>query len=121
MITNEVINMVGQSCRPDQAADLVKWYEVRHIPDLMKNPGLKRAHRAELLYDGKSTMGYPEQNYPMFLNIYEFDDQQAFEDYTKGLSRPRGMPSGGQVPYSSNDPVERVWRVQYKIVRVWER
>ena len=43
MKTNSVINIVGVSGRPDQVEKLNKWYTERHVPDLMKFKGLKRA------------------------------------------------------------------------------
>ena len=120
MENGELINIVGQSCRPDQEAKLTKWYEEVHIPGLLKFDGIKRVHCCQRVVAGKTQYDTPEENYPQFVNIYEYKSPQAFAEYEKW--RLESSPVGKDVNAMwANDPVRRIWRVQYKIVKVLER
>lgn len=119
MEQGEVIHMVGQSCRSDQEEKLTRWYEEVHIPQLLEFKGLRRAHTCQLLNEGKQHPDYAERNYPKYLNFYEFDSLQAFEEYEKWI---RSTPIGKDIRATwEKDPVERIWRVQYRIRKVLEK
>ena len=49
MEPDSVIHIVGMHCRPDQEEKLNKWYNERHIPDLLKFKGVKRITRDRIL------------------------------------------------------------------------
>ena len=120
MEVDEIINMVGQSCRPDQEEKLKRWYDEEHIPDLMQFQELKRSIRCELVLPGDNQFNYHEINYPKYLNLYEFASQKAFEEYNSPWMKK--SRSGQSVTSAwDNDPVEKIWRVQYKVVRVVEK
>jgi hypothetical protein len=119
MKTNEVINMVGQSCRPDQEEKLTRWYDEEHIPDLMQFKQLKRTIRCELALPDNQ-FNYHETNYPKFLNIYEFENQQAFKEYN-GLWVKNSASNRSVSSAWGNDPVKKLWRVHYKVVKVFEK
>lgn len=115
----EVIHIVGQSCRPDQEEKLSRWYEEVHIPQLLEFKGVRRSNICQLLYEERTHPDFVPQKYPKFLNVYEFDSPQAFEEYEKWM---KGTPIGQDVHDTwGKDPVERIWRVQYKITRVLEK
>ena len=120
MEQGEVVHIVGQSCRPDQEEKLTRWYEEVHIPGLLEFKGLRKAYCCQLLYDGKTHPDFNKQNYPKFLNVYEFDNSQAFEEYERWLAEEATVGHDVRATWNE-DPVERIWRVQYKIVKVLER
>lgn len=120
MKKDEILHMVGQSCRPDQEEKLKRWYEDVHIPDLMKFPGITGANRCELIIPNTPQFDYGEKNYPKYLNIYEFKSQEAFEEYMGSWIKKTSIGKDVQSTWN-NDPIERIWRVQYKVVRTFEK
>ncbi len=120
MEAGELINIVGQSCRPDQEQKLLRWYEEVHIPGLLQFGGLKRVHCCQRLDAGKTQYDTPQDKYPKFVNIYEYNSPQAFEEYEKWRLESSTVGKDVNAMWAK-DPVERIWRVQYKITRVLER
>lgn len=118
MKPNGVISIVAVNCRTDQEEKLNKWYNERHIPDLLKFKGLKRVARYELI-PAPPSPGYPEVKYPKYLTVFEYDNQQGFEAYQ---ASPELAEAGKDVSATwEKDPYERVWRMQYRMMKSWER
>jgi hypothetical protein len=119
MEPNGVISIVGNQCRPDQEEKLTRWYSEKHIPDLLKFKELRKATRYQLLYSGLVYPGYPEVKYPKYITIFEYDNQQGFDAYQ---ASPELAEAGKDVRATwEQDPFERVWRVQYKLLQTWEQ
>lgn len=92
METKPVINIVGIQCQPEVEQKFNTWYNQTHIPILLKFRGLIEATRYKILK--------PSEQYPQYLAIYEFNSQQAFEEYraspelTAALDRQQGIWKG---------------------------
>lgn len=112
---NSVINIVGTNCRPDQEEKFNKWYNERHIPDLLKFKGLRKVTRYKILTPNSQ----PEVNYPNYLVIYEFENQQAYEAYEASPELAEALKEADET--WADDRFERVWRVQYKALKTWEQ
>jgi hypothetical protein len=112
-----VIGIVAVDCRPDQEEKLNKWYSERHIPDLMKFKGLKKATRFELI-PAKASPGYPEVKYPKFITIFEYEDEEGFKAYSASPELAATQPDVKST--WEKDPYKRVWRMQYKVTKTWE-
>jgi uncharacterized protein (TIGR02118 family) len=106
-----VINVVGVSHRPDQIEKLNRWYTEKHVPDLMKFPGLKRATWLKALN--------PETGSPMYLLISEFDSQEDYEAYEKSQELADSRKDAAQT--WGKDLFQRIWRVQFKALKHWEK
>ena len=116
---HRVIHMVGIHCRPDQEEKVNRWYNEQHIPDLMKFKGLKKATRYRLLYPGEIYPGYPEMKYPGFLSVYEFDSKEDFDAYQASPELADCQPNVRET--WADDPMERLWRVQYEEINTFEQ
>ncbi|MFC2042072.1 DUF4286 family protein [Chloroflexota bacterium] len=113
-----MIHIVGVKCRPDQEEKFSKWFNEKHVLDLLKFKGLRRATRYQLLYrDGKNPVT-PDMEYPIYLGVYEFDNQQDFEAYE--ASPELAEAHKNLLETWAKDPFERVWRVQYRALKTWE-
>ena len=73
MDANSVINVMGTQCPPETEERFRKWYIEKHIPELLQFKGLKGV----TFYRNTKADG----EYPTYLAIYEFKDQQDFEAY----------------------------------------
>ena len=119
METGSVINVVGVHCRPDQEEKLNRWYNERHIPDLLKFKGVKKATRYTLLTPDEAHAGSPDIKYPMYLAVYEFESQEAYEAFETSPERAEAMKELNET--WAEDKYELVWRVQYKALGAWEQ
>jgi quinol monooxygenase YgiN len=73
--TRRVINMVEVDCRSDVDKKYNEWYNTVHIPMLLKNDGLLRATRYQLLRG--------PQGQARYLTVYEFRDRAAMDAFPK--------------------------------------
>ena len=116
---NRVIHIRGISCRPEQEEEFNKWYNEIHIPDLLKFKGLRKATRYQILYPDKVSIDSQNGNYPKYLAVYEFDNQQDYEAYEASPELKEALKDVHET--WEKDPYEGIWRVQYKFLKAWER
>jgi hypothetical protein len=119
MEPNSVIHIVGLSCRSDQEEKFNKWYNERHIPDLLKFKGVRRVTRYKILTPNRRYPGYPDVKYPNYLAIYEFENQEVFEAYE--ASRELAETKKEVSKTWAEDAFEQVWRVEYKALKTWKQ
>ena len=60
-----------------------------------------------------------EGKYPKYLAIYEFEDRQAFETYTK--SPERAAATQDRMDYGDKRGVEVKWLVYYEAIKTWQK
>lgn len=73
METKPAILITGTQVSPEIEEEVSRWYDEVHKPRLLKS-GVRRANRYRLISsDCKS--------YPMYLGIYRFESQQAFDKW----------------------------------------
>ena len=111
MKAEPVINIVGLQCQPQVEEKFNRWYNEIHIPMLLEFKGIKEATRYKIVNE---TEGYPN-----YLTIYKFESQSAFEAY-------ENSPELAAVREETSETwreggYESKWRVQYELVKTWER
>ncbi len=119
MEPNSVMYMVGLHCRPDQEEKLNKWYNERHILDLLKFKGVKGVTRYEIYKVITPDMVSPDVKYPKYLAVYEFENQESFEVFEASPERDEAIKEARET--WAEDGYERVWRVVYKALKTWKR
>ena len=70
MKVNSVLLLVGLKCGPEREAEFNEWYP-EHIALMLEVPGCTAASRYKITQ--------PNEDYPNYLTIYEFESQQALE------------------------------------------
>ncbi len=111
-MAEKVISIVGNRCRPDQDEKLNRWYNERHIPDLLEFSGLQQATRYQILYPERIYPGYPQVRYPKYITVFEYNSKEDFDAYEIS---PAKIEAGKNVKETwEKDPMERIWRVQFK-------
>jgi antibiotic biosynthesis monooxygenase (ABM) superfamily enzyme len=74
MATTRIINIIATECKPEDDAELNKWYNEVHIPMLMKYKGIKKVTRYKVIEnEGKSR----------YLAVYEFDNKADYDGLSK--------------------------------------
>lgn len=118
MESNSVIQITGLRCRPDQEEKLNKWMNETHMPDLMKSQKVKRLTRYKLITPGKSDPSPPEDQFPQFIAVYEFENWEDFEHYNASPELVEATKDRDRV--WGDDRYKRVWRVQYEVLKTFE-
>ena len=111
METQPVIMIVGTQCPPEVEERFNTWYNEKHIPEVLKFKGIKRATRYKIA-GGDETC-------PKFLAVYEFESRQALEEY--GTGPVRAAAGEDWLRISKETGAEMIWRVQYEAIRTWQQ
>lgn len=106
-----IINIVGTECQPEYEEEFNKWYDEVHIPLLLKFRGLKKARRYKIIGGGKGC--------PQYLAVYEFESQQAFEEY--GTSQELAAALEDMKITWKGREFELSMRVQYGLIGSWNK
>ena len=111
METERVINVVGFDCNPEVEEKFNAWYSERHVPVVFKNEGMRRVARYKRIGNG--------EQYPKYLTIYEFKGFQAFKEYDSGPELAAAFEELQDTWPEA--PSEVKWRVQYELIKTWEK
>lgn len=111
MESKPVIMIVGTQCPPEVEESFDTWYSEKHLPDVLRFKGIKRATRYKI------TGG--DKGYPKFLAIYEFESPQALKEYE--TSPVRAAAGEDWLRISKETGAEMMWRVQYEAIRTWQQ
>lgn len=117
MEANSTILIVGLSCRPDQEEKFNQWYNERHIPDLLKFKGVRKVTRYKALTHFKTREGYPAVQYPGYLAIYEFENQQTLEAFEASAELAEAAMEARET--WTEDSYQRMWWVRFKTLKTW--
>ena len=106
------ILVVGTECPPEAEEEWNRWYNAKHVPDVLKFKGVKKATRYKIIGDDKG-------EYPKYLVIYEFESRQAAEAYNTS-------PEFDALRKDWNDNwakrgAEIKWRLQYEPIKTWQK
>ena len=122
MKVGSVINIIGVQCPPDAEARFDKWYNEKHIPDMLKSREVIRVTRYKIASatgaDRWQITG-AESGYPKYIAIYEFKDREAFEAWDRDPELRPGREEAKAVTQETG--AELFWRVQYEAIKTWER
>ena len=119
MEPNSAMIIVGLHCRPDQEEKFNKWYNKKHIPDLLKFKGVRKVTRFKRIPTDRARPGYPDIQYPNYLAIWEFENQQTLEAFE--ISPELEEAAGEAREAWAEDSFERMWWVKYKALKSWEQ
>ena len=111
MESKPVIMIRGTQCPPEMEEKFDTWYSEKHVPDVLKFKGVKKATRYKIIGNDKEC--------PKFLAIYEFESRQAVEEYD--ISAVRDTVYEDWLRISKETGAEMIWRVQYEAVRTWQQ
>ncbi len=111
MKAKSIIHVVGTECPPEMEEKFDRWYSERHVPDLLKFKKLKGVTRFKNLH--------PSGEYPKFLTIYEFDNQQDFEAYFKSPERAAAGEDWKKIQRELG--ASQKWAVQFEVIKSWQR
>ncbi len=117
-----VIMVMGTECPPEIAEEFSQWYSDKHITDILKFPGVKKAARYKIAGAQKAlapAKGESAGDYPQFLATYEYEDWKAVEDYNNWPERKAILedwnknwaPKGARIK----------WRIFYEPIKSWEK
>ena len=106
-----VMHFVGVQCKPGLEEKFQKWYGEVHVPMLLKFPGLESITQYQITK--------PDAKYPSFLAAYEFDSVEAFEKYEHSDELAASRKEADETWTEGDQEIK--WRVQYKVVRTWQR
>ena len=106
-----MINVVATEVQPEVEGKFNKWYDEVHIPLLFKFKGMKKVTRYKLLKEAGGN--------PSYLAIYEFENRKAFEEYQTSAELAAGRAEMQETWQGKG--FEITSRVQYEVLRTWER
>ena len=109
MANKSLINVVATECQPEVEEKFNKWYDEIHIPLLFKFKGMRRVTRYKLLKEAGGN--------PSYLAIYEFENQKAYEEYTKSAELAAGRAEMNETWKSGGFEIKS--RVQYETMKTW--
>ena len=125
MKSRSVIILVGNVCSPEETEKFSKWQTEVHFPQVLESPGCLGATLYRIMEPGWDVMG-PRQEFPQYLTIYEFENEQAVDKYEKRrassewkaeLIKTWGRDPHAEIPGASKQKGITVkWRVQYQML-----
>ena len=105
-----VLMIRGTECgKPDREEEFNDWYNNVHAPMLFNTSHIKRAARYERVGD--------DETYPKYLAVYEFESEEALNEYRKDPSREAILQDAAAKTEAGELVV--LWRVDYKQIASW--
>ena len=111
METKPIINVVATQCQPEDERKFNKWYDEIHIPMLLKFKGITEVTRYKIINES--------EEYPKYLAIYEFENQNAFEAFQTSPELTAVREESRET--WKGEGFEIRWRVQYESIKTWKR
>jgi antibiotic biosynthesis monooxygenase (ABM) superfamily enzyme len=105
------IMVVGTECPPEVEEEWNRWYSAKHVPDILKFKGIRKATRYKIIDD--------KGEYPKYLAIYEFESPQAAEAWNTSPERDAVMRDFNDNWVTRGAKIE--WRVQYEPMKTWQK
>ena len=118
-----VVNVIMSQCSPEVEEEYNAWRDETHIPMLLEFKGLKAVTKYKLITETKPLVpgsvidasgGKSE-----FLLILEFDNRQDFEAYEASPELVAALEEARTHDWRGLQEKRR--RVQYELVKGWER
>ena len=109
-----VIMIIGANPPPGMEEEFDKWYIEKHIPEVLKFKGIRKATRYKIIPIEGEDLG----NCPRGLAWYEFDSLE----YAKAwASSPDRISPRDDFNSWVKKGTEMVWRVRYAEKKTWQR
>ena len=111
----KIIRLTAARVTPQAEKKFNQWYNETHVPMLMKCKTLKKATRYKRVT--------PDDKYPNYLIIYEFDSREGFERYDKGPELAAAIKETGESwPGKGMERgFDLEWRVEFELLKSWEQ
>lgn len=122
MANGPVIMVMGTECPPETEEEWSKWYSEKHVPDVLKFKGIKKATRYKIKRPGheiRRAAGESSDDYPKYLAIYEFESWQAVEAYNTSPEREVALEDWNR--NWANKGARVRWRICYEPIQTWQR
>ncbi|MDO8568663.1 MAG: hypothetical protein Q7R57_08105 [Dehalococcoidales bacterium] len=117
-----VMIIVGTECQPGLDEEWNKWYNERHVPDVLKFKDMKKAARYKIKNPtdpAKGVAGESSAQYPTYLTIYEFDNLRAVDNYDR--SPELAVAHDDWLNWTNTGRARLVWRTCYVPIESWSR
>ena len=102
---------------PKEAENFYQWLEGKHLPDLLKFKGLKKATCYRKVTD-LPPLNPTAAEYPGYITVYEFESKQACRDYETCPERAAAIKDGKTRWPGCG---EKIWSVLYEPVKTVKR
>jgi len=121
-----VVMIIGTECSPEWEKEWSEWYTDKHLPDMFKFEGVKKAARYKIKTPTEADGIVPTQDertgkvsYAPYIATYEFDNWEAIKVYNASGMRneivqdwnKNWTPKGARI----------VWRIFYEPIGTWEK
>ena len=107
-----VILIIGAEGPREAEEEWNKYYNEKHVPDMLKFKGIKKVSRYKKVDD-------TETAYPKYIAVYEFENSRAAEAYKTSPERDAAAKDWADT--SKKWGVETKWRVSYEAIKAWQR
>ena len=111
MESKPTLHVIGTECKPGTEEKFNKWYNEVHIPLALKFKGITRITRYKQVGDNK--------DYPPYLAIYEFENNEAVDAYLKG-SEFAAVRENKESTWK-DDVYDMKWNVRYELIKEWKK
>ena len=96
------------------------WHSEKHVPELFAYDEVKRVARYELIPDEQGfRLPLAKPGYPEYLTTYEFESMRDFRAFQANPKREANIQDSLRV--SEQTGAELLWRVQYRLLRTWQK
>jgi hypothetical protein len=115
MTAQTALLMIQADVDPAQAAEWNRWYADKHLPDLLRVPGIRTARRFERApgYDGNGVAGELQH----YLAVYDLDSVQVLE--SDGFRAAHQPPTWGELDQRMLDQFRNFNRSVMECIGEW--
>lgn len=107
-----MINILGMECSSEAEEEFNEWYNIKHVPDVLKCNAIKKATRYKL-----KTTESEAPDYPKFLAVYEFENEEKFNEFNNSPELAAAKEDTAKMFQKTG--AKLVWRVQYEVIKEW--
>jgi hypothetical protein len=116
-MAKKVINIMGMSCSAEGQEKFNKWYNEKHVPDLLKCKAVKKVTRYKLINAAGAVPNTVE--FPGFLAVFEFADEKGYEEFNNSPELAAARQDTGRIFGETGGKL--VWRVQFEEMATWDK
>ena len=111
MKTESLLLLVEFQCPPEIEKEFNEWHD-EHVSLMLKFPGMKGATRYK--------RNGANEEYPNYLALYEFENEQAFKKYETSPERDVVLKRTDEW-WPEGVPYKRGLRATYKAIKTWKK
>ncbi len=122
MGTGPILMVVGTECPSEIEEEFSNWYSNKHVPDVLRFKGVKKATRYKILPPEQTiarSTGETPGEYPPYVATYEFEDWKAVENYNHWPERQAILRDWNENWATKGAKIK--WRIFYEAIKTWEK